>query len=294
VEKEEALERASFQFTGMAARWLKDYNEKTKSAKRNIHGFIVFLRKKIIPSTAREELWKRYEGCHQAQFGQDSPVNTFAQHLQDYQLRYRDNKGKALISDHALKMKFVNGLISLIKQQVKLAINWDMSFEQIVNKAEQVQATMNQTHKPPQMLNQNRKSSPPNRQWSAGKPMEFVKSNYKFPAEKKKIAAPAAKAKGGPGGLYGNFPSARKRKDDMANVLSFGEREKLKQEGKCYHCRQTGHMASQCPQKKPMTSSYQKITQQQYQNRNRNPKIKTAALSMETQSALMQVMKGPT
>jgi len=92
------------------------------------------------------------------------------------------------------------------------------------------------------------------------KTIEFVKSNYKFPADKKKIAAPTAKAKGGLGGLYGNFPTTRKRKDDMANVLSFGEREKLKQEGKCYHCRQTGHMASQCPQKKPMTSSYQRST----------------------------------
>jgi len=153
-------------------------------------------------------------------------------------------------------MKFVNGLISIIKQQVKLAINWDMSFEKIVNKGEQVQATMKQTHRPPQMINQNRKPSPHGKQWSAGKPMEFVKSNYKFPNEKKKIAAPAAKAKGGPAGLYGNFPNTRKRKDDMANVLSFGEREKLKQEGKCYHCTQTGHMASQCPWKKPMTSSY--------------------------------------
>jgi len=93
VEKEEALERASFQFTGMAARWLKDYSEKFKPSKRNIHSFMVFLRKKIIPSTARKELWKKYEGYHQAQFEQDSPVNTFAQHLQDYQLRFRDNKG---------------------------------------------------------------------------------------------------------------------------------------------------------------------------------------------------------
>jgi len=140
VENEEALERASFQFTGMAARWMKDYSEKTKSTKRNIHGFMVFLRKKIIPSTAREELWKRYEGCHQAQFRQYSPVNRFAQHLQDYQLRCRDNKNKAVISDHALKMKFVNSLTSLLKQQVKLAVDWDMSFKQIVTKATQVQA----------------------------------------------------------------------------------------------------------------------------------------------------------
>jgi len=86
--------------------------------------------------------------------------------------------------------------------------------------------------------------------------MEFLKSNYKIPPENKKIAAPTVKAKGRPGGLYDNFLSARKRKDDMANVLSFGERQKLKQEGKCYHCRQTGHIASQCPQKKPRTSSY--------------------------------------
>jgi len=48
VEKEEALERASFQFTCISARWLKDYTEKTKPMKRNIHGFMVFLRKKII------------------------------------------------------------------------------------------------------------------------------------------------------------------------------------------------------------------------------------------------------
>jgi len=140
---------------------LKDYSEKTKPTKTNILGFIVFLRKKIIPSTAREELWKKYEGCHQAQFEQDSPVNIFVQPLQNNQLRCRDNKGKALILDHALKMKFVNGLTILIKQQVKLAINWDMSFEQIVNKTEQVQATMKQTHKSPQMLNQNRKPNPP-------------------------------------------------------------------------------------------------------------------------------------
>jgi len=29
--------------------------------------------------------------------------------------------------------------------------------------------------------------------------MEFLKSNYKFPVEKKKIAGPAAKARAGPG-----------------------------------------------------------------------------------------------
>ena len=144
-------------------------------------------------------------------------------------------------------MKFVNGLTSQIKQHIKLAVDWKMPFEQIVNKAEQVQATMKQTHRPLPMINQNRKLSPPGKQWSAGKPMEFVKSDYKFPKEKKKIAAPVANAKGGPGGLYGNFPTTRKRKDYMANVLSFGERKKLKQESKCYYCKQTGYMASQCP-----------------------------------------------
>jgi len=132
-------------------------------------------------------------------------------------------------------MKFVNGLTSLIKQQVKLAINWEMSLEQIVNKAELVQATMKQTHRTPPMINQSRKPNLSGKQWLVGKPMEFVKSDYKFLDKKKKIAAPAAISKGGPGGLYGNFSSARKSKDNMAYVLSFGEREKLKQEGKCYH-----------------------------------------------------------
>jgi len=43
-----------------------------------------------------------------------------------------------------------------------------------------------------------------------------------------------------------------------------------------------------------MSLLYQKITQQKYQNGNRKSKVKTAALNMETKSALMQVMKGPT
>jgi len=68
-------------------------------------------------------------------------------------------------------MKFVNGLTSLIKKQIKLAVNWDMSLEQIFNKAEQVQATIKQTYKTLQMLNQNRKPSPPSTQWSERKPM---------------------------------------------------------------------------------------------------------------------------
>jgi hypothetical protein len=155
----------------MAARWMKDYEEKTKPKKRNIHAFMVFLRKKIIPSIAREELWKKYEGCHQGQFGHDSPVNIFSQALQDYQIRCRDNKGKALISDHALKMKFVNGLTPLIKQQVKLAINWNMSFEEIVTKLEQIQATMKQGYRTNQPQQQKR-HSPPCKEWRSGKPME--------------------------------------------------------------------------------------------------------------------------
>jgi len=65
-------------------------------------------------------------------------------------------------------MKFVNSLTSLIKQQVKLAVDWDISFGQIVTKAEQVQATIKQTYITPQMLNQNRKPSLSSKQGSEG------------------------------------------------------------------------------------------------------------------------------
>jgi len=86
---------------------------------------------------------------------------------------------------------------------------------------------MKQKHKPLQPLYQNKKLNPPGRYFLANKPIKLIKSNYKFPNKKKKIKALAAKAKGGPGGLYGTFPSTRKRKDDMANVQLFGERENL-------------------------------------------------------------------
>jgi len=63
VDKEEVVERASFQFTIMAARWLKDYSKKPNSAKRNIHGFMVLLRKKIIPSTASVHHGSSFRGA---------------------------------------------------------------------------------------------------------------------------------------------------------------------------------------------------------------------------------------
>jgi len=66
------------------------------------------------------------------------------------------------------------------------------------------------------MINLNRKPSPPGIQYSVEKPMEFIKSNYKFPTGKKNIAAHAAKAKGRPGGLYGT--SAKKNLRPYAGV----------------------------------------------------------------------------
>ena len=51
---------------------------------------------------------------------------------------------------------------------------------------------------------------------------------------KKANAAKVANKKGGPGGTFVHFPNAWK---DQTKYTSFGEREKLKTEGKSYVCK---------------------------------------------------------
>ena len=257
---------------------------------------MLILRKKLISSTAKETLWKQYLGCHQGQFGPQATVNEYALVLEEYQMRCTDNKGKPMITDHALKIKFIEGLLPYLKQSIKPHINYDMSLEELVTVAEKHASTLksNQprptTHQGPQKP----WKRPQDKQWSAGKPMEFQKSSYQLPKKVQENAAKVANKKGGPGGTFGHFPNANKR--DKTNYISFGEREKLKQEGKCYHCKRTGHMANVCPNRKVSTASQQikdkpkqgRITSA-YQQVNSDP----STSDKDTQSASLKVMRPP-
>ena len=70
-------------------------------------------------------------------------------------------------SNHALKLKFINGLRPDLKLAVRIQINYDKSFDEIVAKATVISdITKSAPYKPTPVKD---------RQWSAGKPMKFEK-----------------------------------------------------------------------------------------------------------------------
>jgi len=69
------------------------------------------------------------------QLGNDATITEYAQQLEQYQIICKDKQGGEMISNHALKLKFINGMRPDLKLAVRTQINYDMSFDEIVAKA---------------------------------------------------------------------------------------------------------------------------------------------------------------
>ena len=54
-------------FSDSATLWYDEYCEKEAEEKRTYLAFILFMRAKLIPSTAKDDLWKKWLGCHNSQ-----------------------------------------------------------------------------------------------------------------------------------------------------------------------------------------------------------------------------------
>ena len=190
IKSEDALERASFLMTGSAGVWYNDFVNTTRRKNRNMHGFLYFLRYKLIPEISQDVLWKQYLVYHNAQLGINVPVNQYAQGQEQYQIGCLDNVGKPMISNHVLKVKFVDGLLPWIRDKLRPMLDWGMKFDAIAGIAENIQTTSKpgRTHSglPPRKPN-------PDMQWSSGKAIQFPKSDWKAPPD-----IEAAKKKGAP------------------------------------------------------------------------------------------------
>jgi len=182
------------------------------------------------------------------QLGIDATITEYAQQLEQYQIICKDKHAGEMISNHARKLKFIKGLRPDLKLAVRTQINYDMSLDEIVAKA----TVIANIHK-----SAPHKSTPArDKQWSTGKPMKFEKSHYQMNPAKIANAAIVANKKAGSGGTIGHIPNDRK---DKTKYTSFGEREKLKAEGKFYICKKSGHMANACPKKEKVSSAFQTI-----------------------------------
>ena len=79
IKSEDAVERASFLMTGSAEVWYNDFVDSTKRKNRNIHGFLCFLRFKLIPKIRQDVPCKQYLGYQHGRLRIHVAVNQYAQ-----------------------------------------------------------------------------------------------------------------------------------------------------------------------------------------------------------------------
>ena len=162
-----------------------------------------------------------------------------------------------MISNHVLKVKFVDALLPWIRDKVRPIVDWDMKFDAIVGIAEKIQTTSKPsgTHSGPSARKPN-----PDKQWSSGKPMQFTKSDWKAPRNIEAAKTQGARHPGAKNSInFVHFPNA---KPDKTNYKQYGsttgkEKEQLAKEGKCFFCKQSGHLARDCTKKKISSNTMQ-------------------------------------
>ena len=167
-------------------------------------------------------------------------------------------------------------------------VDWDMKFDAIVGIAEKIQTTSKPggTHSGPAPRKPN-----PDKQWSAGKPMQFPKSDWKAPPNieaAKKIGAPHTGATNSID--FEHFSNARRDKINYKpySTITDKEKQQLAKEGKCFFCKHSRHLAKDCPTKKISSN----IIQVRYKP---GHKIKSARVVIEDKKTCsLQVAKPPT
>jgi len=77
-DKEESVDRFSWMCTGIALSWYNQYVMDKLVKERNIHDFILYLRKKVVPSIAADLRWKEWEEYKHSKLGPNASVNNHA------------------------------------------------------------------------------------------------------------------------------------------------------------------------------------------------------------------------
>jgi len=139
LESKEALDFIGFKLQGSA---LTTYNHHLikEEDKASFFSFMLVLLEFLIPSTSKDLLWKEWEAALPHKDGRHMGIKTFANWLEELQIKLIDKDGNQCISKEVKRRKFLNHLPNYMETTLVPQILDSWTFNNLVKKAESYEA----------------------------------------------------------------------------------------------------------------------------------------------------------
>jgi len=139
LESKEALDFIGFKLQGRALTTYNHHLIKEKD-KASFFSLILVLREFLIPSTSKDFLWKEWEAASPHKDGRHMGIKTFANWLEELQIKLIDKDGNQSISEEVKCRKFLNHLPDYMETTLVPQILDSWTFKDLVKKAESYEA----------------------------------------------------------------------------------------------------------------------------------------------------------
>jgi len=139
LESKEALDFIGFKLQCSALTTYNHHLLKEKD-KASFCRFILVLREFLIPSTSKDFLWKEWEAASPQKDGRHMGIKTYANWLEELQIKLVDKDGNQCISEEVKCIKFLNHLPDYMETTLVPQILDSWTFNDLVKKAESYEA----------------------------------------------------------------------------------------------------------------------------------------------------------
>jgi len=139
LESKEALDFMGFKLQGSALTTDNHHLIKEKD-KASFFSFMLVQREFFIPSTSMDLLWKEWEAASPHKDGQNMGIKTFANWLEELQIKLIDKDGNQCISEKVKRRKFLNHLPDYMETTRVPQILDSWTFNDLAKKAESYDA----------------------------------------------------------------------------------------------------------------------------------------------------------
>jgi len=252
LESKEALDFIGFKVQRSALTTYNHHLIKEKD-KASFFSFMLVLREFLIPSTSKDLLWKEWEAASPNKDRRHMGIKTFANWLEELQIKLIDKDGNQCISEEVKRRKFLNHLPHYMETTLVPQILDSWTFNDLVNKAESYEAArkhgrISTTPKPARQPTTQPVPNPSRNQHRDRK-TDSKKTSFN------------------PGRTPATKPTSIKDPDwEVVNkTLTSEDKMKLIRDRKCLWCRAPGHTFKECKKrisKQPMRTAAQVLSLQ--------------------------------